>query len=378
MKKNIRGLVVAVAIIALITIVILSGRDSSTKRETAPLTADTTGLSKEVPVAGIKLTPTEFQEIINVTGVLEAWNRTLISSETGGRILGWNTELGQKLNAGQVVVQFSDEVAELQWRQAEAALETARIAAEKGQRDYERQKSLYERGDLSDNLIETTELSLKNVEAGLKAAQAAAGLAKRVYEETKVRMPFTGRLSSKLVILGQSVPPGAPVAEVVQTDPIKLVAGISENDIIKVRPGQRVTITTIGWKERVFEGRVFAVGAATDISTRLFPVEISIPNRNLDIKPGMAASAQIIVKTYADALVAPQDAIVDYGKNVTCFIAKGDRAVLRNVEISQPYKGKVMLYSGVQPGDTLITVGSASLKSGQKITLSLEVTELVD
>ncbi|MDP8238012.1 MAG: efflux RND transporter periplasmic adaptor subunit [Candidatus Hatepunaea meridiana] len=373
MNKIVRILVIAAVLIAIFIIVSISARDKSVKRETPPLTADTTGLNKEVPVVGIKLEPTEFYELISVTGLLEAWNRTMISSETGGRVIKWNSELGERLKAGQVVVSFDDEVAELQWHQAEAGLESARIAASKAKRDYERQKSLFEKGDLSENIIESVELSMKNAQTGLKAAEAAAGLAKRAFSETKVKMPFNGRLSAKLVVIGQSVPPGTPVAEVVQTDPIKLTIGLSERDIIKVHPGQEVFIHTIGWgDDKEFTGRVYAVGVAADAMTRQFPVEISVLNKHLEIKPGMAATAQILVKVYKEALVVPQDAVTDYGDITRCFLAEGERAVERDVKVSQPQSGNVMFLSGVSPGDTIITVGKASLKDGQKLGLTVE------
>jgi len=350
----------------------ISSRDSSIKRETPALTPDTTALENEMPVAGVRLEPTEFYEIISASGVLEAWRRTILSSETGGRVVKWNAELGERISEGEVILFLDDEVAELRHHQAEAALESARIAAAKAKRDFERQQSLYEKGDLSDNLIEAAELALKQAEAGLKAAEAAAGLAGRAFRETRVEMPFTGRLSARLVSIGQSVMPGSPVAEVVQTDPIKITVGLSENDIVKVRPGQGVTITTVGWGDREFSGVVHAVGAATDAATHMFPVEIAVPNGQFEIRPGMAAAVDILVRVYKDALVAPQDALNNYGDRVSCFFARDERAVEKTVKISQPNAGMVMLTAGADPGDTLITLGSANLRSGQRISLSIE------
>jgi membrane fusion protein (multidrug efflux system) len=370
MKKKIRITVIVSVLLFLLIIVIISSRDMSAKLETQPLTADNTGLDREVPVAGIRLESVEFLEVIQATGILEGWNRTMLSSETGGRVLNWEAEIGQHLNAGDIIVRFDDEVAELQWKQAEAALETARIAADKSKRDYERQNSLYEKGDLSDNIFENVELAMRNAEVGLKAAEAMAGLAGRAFNETKVLMPFNGRLSAKMAVIGQSVFPGSPVAEVVQTNPIKLTVGISESDIVKLQTGQDVNVMTVSWGARVFKGKVHAIGAATEMMSRLFPVEISLPNRDMDIKPGMAATAHIITNVYNDALTAPLDATTDDGENVTCYIVKGDRVIKQVVQISQPYKGIVMLTSGVDVGDTLVTVGSASLKPGQKVSMT--------
>jgi len=372
MRKTIRNIVIIGAVLIVIVIVGFSSRDSSVKRETPALTTDTISLNKEIAVAGIRLEPTSFLELVKASGVLEAWNRTLISSESGGRVLKWHADLGDWLASGEIIVELDGTVVELQWKQAEAALETAQIAAAKAARDYERQKSLFDKGDLSDNSLEIAELALRQVEAGLKAAEAAAGMAKRTFQETLVRMPFNGRLSAKLAMIGQSLMPGAPLAEVVQTDPIKLTVALTEMDIVKISRGDEVTVRTVGWGSREFTGRVHAVGAAADVSSRLFPVEIAVPNPNLDIKPGMAASVEILVNVHENTLVAPNYAIKDYGSKLGCFVASGDRAIEREVQTSSPQSGRVMMLAGVAPGDTLITNGLAALRSGQKITLTIE------
>ncbi|MCF7810720.1 efflux RND transporter periplasmic adaptor subunit [bacterium] len=371
MKKKIRITLIAGTLIILLIIAIISSRDTSAKLETQALTADTTGLEKVIPVQGIRLEPAVFKEIVQATGILEGWNRTMLSSETGGRVVSWEAEIGQYLSAGDVIVKFDDKVAELQWKQAEAALEAAGIAADKSKRDYERQKSLYDKGDLSDNIFETIELAWRNAEVGLKAAEAGAGLAKRAFDETKIRMPFNGRISAKMAVIGQNVFPGTPVVEVVQTNPVKLTIGVSESEITKIRQGQDVNIIAASLGNRIFAGKVHAIGFAAENATRLYPVEISLPNKDLDIKPGMAATAKIITNVFTNAMIAPIDAMKNDGEKITCYEINGDRATKQIVQISQPNQGFVMIISGLDIGDTLVTVGGSSLRTGQKVSLSL-------
>ena len=370
--KIIRNIVIISAVVIVILIVGFGSRDNSVKRETPALTTDTVSLNREIPVAGLRLEPTQFYETVRATGILEAWNRTTLSSETGGRVLKWRADLGDRLSRHEIIVELDGEVAQLQWQQAEAALETAGITADKAKRDYDRQKSLYDQGDLSDNLLEVAELAMKQAEVGLKTAQVAAGLAKRAYQETLIRMPFTGRLSAKLAVVGQSVMPGAPIAEIVQTDPIKLTVSLSETDIVKINIGNEVEIKTTGWGDRRFIGQVHAVGAAAEVANRLFPVEITVPNGNFDIKPGMAASVDILVKVHNDALVTPQEAIIDYGEKFACLMVEGDRAQMKEVKPSKVQSGEVMLIDGASPGDTVITIGAEAIRSGQKVLLTLE------
>ena len=82
--------------------------------------------------------------------------------------------------------------------------------------------------------------------------------------------------------------------------------------------------------------------------------------------------SEITTSIFEDALVVPQDAIRESGSSGSCFIVRGDRVITKKVEISRPREGFLMLTAGVSPGDTVITVGTASLKSGQKVALTMK------
>jgi len=372
MKRPIRFIIIAVVLIATAVVVIVSSRNSTVKQETPSLTPDSSALNVEVPVVGFRLEPGGFQEILKANGVLEAQYRSLLSSETGGRVANWTAEIGERLAEGDVILEFDNELAALGVRQAEANLESARIAAAKQQRDSERFKKLHEQGDLSKNEFETTELARLSADAALAGAEAAAGMTQRSFNETQVRMPFRGRLASKLVEIGQSLLPGTPVAEVVSINPIRLMVGVSEEDLVRIKPGQDVIVRTVGWKERVFNGKVHAVGIAADMATRQFPVEIHLPNPKVALKPGMAATAEIIIKSYKDVLVVPRDAVNFEGKKTTLYMVADNRAQLKEIYVRALNDRQVMIESGVKIGDTVIIFGQGGIKSGQRVSVRIK------
>ncbi len=375
--KTVRVIVVVFVLIIIAVVVITTSRKGSTKRETPPLRPDSTGLEREVAVIGRRLVARRFDVVVAADGVLEAWNRTRLGSETGGRVRAWKVQIGEQLDSGEVILEFDDELSALRLKQAKSALEAARVSREKQRRDLEKFRQLFDSGNLSRTEIESAELAFKGAEAALAQAEAAFGVADRALRETRVRMPFKGLLASRIAVVGEDLPPGAPVAEVVQVDPIRLNIALSDRYILSVKPGQSATVKTTGWGDRVFTGRVHAVGVAADLRTRLFPVEIEIANPELELKPGMAASVEITVSTYPDALVIPMDIVSKGSESWHCYVAHGDRAERCALELGPGRAGMAVVRSGLSPGDTVIITGQQGLKPGQRIALRLEDDPLV-
>lgn len=375
MKRFIRIFIVLALLIGGGLLVIMLSYDSSIKKDSPHLTPDSTSLDTEVPVVGRRLVPSEFSEVVSASGVLEAWHRTMLSSETGGRVVEWTAGVGDLLDSGHVILRFDDELATLQMNQSRANLEAARVAMAKQERDLERLRNLFEQGNMSRNEYEAAELGYKGAEASLAGAEAAMGLAARTLKETSVRMPYRGHLSAKIAIVGQSLAPGMPVAEVVKINPIHIEVGLTESDIVRAKTGQPVTMKTSTYGGRSFVGKVSTVGAAADISTRLFPVDIVFSNPDFSLKPGMAAAVDITVASYINVIVVPQAILFTEEDKTTCFIVKNNLAESREVGVGPSRFGQVMLRAGVVEGDTVIIAGQHSLKPGQKINISIETVE---
>lgn len=372
MKKLVRISVIVLVVLAVIALFFSSARHRKELQDSPPILADTTGLESAAPVIVDIVQEVDFKDVLAVSGVLEGWHHTVISSETGGRIVEWTADVGDDLLSGQVIVRLDDEVARYQNMQAEAAFEIANVSAAKARRDMDRFTELHDQGDLSDSQLDDAKLAFQNAQANLKAAEAASGLSVRRFNETAVKMPFDGTIAVKNVEVGQSIAPGMPVAEVVQIAPIRFTVGVSEQDIIRTNKGQSVSVTTVGWGERVFHGTVTSVATAADGLTRLFPVEIKVPNRNHHLKPGMAAKAEIVVANHADAITLPINAIIDSGDDSSCYVVESGRAVRRVVTAGELNAGTVRILAGLSVGDTVIVVGQDAVKNGQKVELTIQ------
>lgn len=372
MKKIITYAIILLVVITAAIVLMNTSKSQLVKQDTPPLLPDTTALEAEIPVKGMRLQPAKFEETITVNGVLKAHHRTQISSETGGRIIKWHVEIGDLLEKGDVILEFDDEMAELSQKQAAAALESARIAAANSERDYNRMKKLYEQGDLSKSEFEGIELAKLGADAQLAGAEAALGMAERSLRETRVRMPYRGTLALKFVEVGQSLPPGTPVGEIVQLDPIELEISLPEDDIVRVKTGQVVRVDVSSLNGRTYKGVVSSVGIAADMARRMFPVKITLSNPERDLIPGMSASAEIVTKTVAGSVIIPRSAINYDTEQPTVYVAENDRAQQREIIIGNDRTEDVVISSGLQFGEIVLVTGQTAVKPNQKIILSME------
>lgn len=373
MKSVKRVVIFAVVLIMTVVILLVVSKGNKAKQDSPALLPDSSGLNIEVPVAGLRLEPGEFNEVLTVTGIIEARHRSLLSSETGGRVIRWEAEIGDLLEAGDVILQLDDELAKLGLQQAEANLESARVSAEKHERDWKRFQELQQNGDMSGNEFESATLARAGAQALLVAAEATVGIVRRSLKETRISMPYKGRLSAKMIEVGQSLMPGTPVAEVVQINPVKLKVGIPEEEIVNIHPGQKVMVHTVGWQDREFSGQITAVGVAADMATRLFPIEVQIPNLEGALIPGMAASGEIILRSYPNAICMPRNAIKFTNNRATAFFVNDGRAQQKQIETGASTDGMVMIDKGAEPGDIAVVVGQDALKPGQKVLLTNNV-----
>lgn len=372
MKRRTQLAILFFAILVVVVAVMMGGSDSSVKEETPSLTADTSGLDKVVPVKCEIIREQMFEEIVTASGVIEAWHRAFISSETGGRVVKWNADVGDKLPKGGTVVQLDDQIAAASLKQAEAALNLSRVAETKLGNDLRKLRNMHKQGDISDTQLEEAELNYESSRSNLMSAEAAAELATRAHDETNVRMPFAGHVAFRLVDTGQMLAPGVPVAEVVQADPVRLSVGFSEQGIVRIRKGQKAVVKVFGHGAREFVGKVHAVGVAADAMTRQYPVEMRIPNGEMELKPGMAATVEIAVAAHEGALSIPLESVKDDGDVVTYFVVEDGKAVRRTVKTAAVRGDRMMVRSGISAGDSLVVVGQDGLRQGQRVKVAAE------
>jgi membrane fusion protein (multidrug efflux system) len=147
------------------------------------------------------------------------------------------------------------------------------------------------------------------LEARAALAEAEDSLAKKT-----IRAPFAGVLRSFPVEEGEYVRPGERIAELLDVDRLRITIGLTDRQVVAIRPGARVKLEVDAMPGQPIEGEVVRVGGAIDLSTRKFPARIEIDNADGRLLPGMVARVDVALAETRSAMTVPLDAVVEeYG-----------------------------------------------------------------
>ncbi len=313
------------------------------------------------------VTPANFAQIARLTGVAIAMHDVVVSAEEGGVVRRVVRDKGSRIEAGQAILQLDDAI-------LSAQVVTATAQAALADEVWQRRRKLYEEDGIG------SELTYLEARYAAEQAQGSLDALRERLARTTVRAPISGILDTRLVEVGTMVSPGTPVARIVQTDTIKVLAGIPERYALDVTVGAAAAVSFSVMPGERFESAIAYAGATVDEQSRTFPVELVLANPGGVIKPQMIADIEIVLEEIAGAIVVPQQALVSMEEGHVVFVVEesseaGARAVARSVEVSVSQGNEVVIASGLEAGSRLVVVGQQGLTDGDRVRVVGEDAE---
>ncbi|HET6568991.1 MAG TPA: efflux RND transporter periplasmic adaptor subunit, partial [Rhodothermales bacterium] len=324
-----------------------SASDNAENKEAATSDAPS---SHAVRVETLVLQPRHFEDIVELTGVVEADDDAILSAQTAGTVVGL-VERGQNVRAGQVVAQLDPSIARASVKQAEASVSAAQAQYDLALDNLKRQQPLYKDSVISAVEFENVRAQYNQAQAQLSQAGAVLAQTHQQLQNTSVTTPFSGVVEDRLIEKGEQVMPGKEILRVVNTSTVKVTAGVPDRyagDIVEGTPVQ-IDFTASGAGIR--NGKVTFVGAAIDPQTRTFPIEVALDNRNGQLKPQMIARVHVARARLDSALVVPSTALIHDPTGNSVFVAArdGDTVHARRQEVSvgSDYNGHAVIEAGL-------------------------------
>ena len=203
-------------------------------------------------------------------------------------------------------------------------------------------------------------------QASLAAGRAQLALAQKALDDTLIRAPIAGYVTDRPINVGEYVGTNAKIATLVRANPIKLQLQIPGSAAAGVGLGMRVTVHVEGYTDRDFEGKITALNPAFDPNSRSMLAEARFENPKMELRPGMFATARILLPAGEQAIFVPKSAVlVDPSMNsAEVFVLQNGKARVRVVRIGQAEGDSVRILSGVSPGEAVATSGLQQLYDG--------------
>lgn len=343
---------------------------------------------------------------IGATGSLAAQEQSTLSAKVPGRLERLEVDIGSELRQGELVAQIESRDYELGLQEAAAALAQARTALglplagdddrielervtavqqaqavlEEATKNRDRVRRLSASGIASQSEVDTVEaaytVAAMRHESALEEARgrmatvaqrrAELDLARKRLADASVRAPFDGAVQARPAALGEYVAVGAPIVQLVKTDPLRLRLEVPERECILVRTGQVVRLRVEG-DTNLYSGRITRLSPALDEQTRTLRVEADVPRQG-SLRPGLFARAQIVVAEAEPALAMPAQAIITFAGLEKVVVVEEGKAVEKTVTTGRRGPDWVEVVSGLQAGERVV-LGPGSLRTGQRVAL---------
>jgi HlyD family secretion protein len=260
----------------------------------------------------------DIQVDVEATGVVEPINVIEVKSKASGQITQMPVESGDLVQPGALLVQLDTRDVRNQYDQAEADVRAAEASVSVARSQKVRSDTLFAQRIVTAQEHEQSALTFANAQAQVVRARTNLDLARQRLEDATVRAPVAGTIIEKLVSLGQvissatgSVSGGTTLLKMADLNSVRVRALVNETDIGNVRPGQTARVIVDAYPDRPFIGVVEKIEpqAVVQQSVTMFPVLVTIQNREGLLKPGMNGEVSVLIERRDDVLAVPNDAV---------------------------------------------------------------------
>lgn len=314
-----------------------------------------------------------WQVRLPTVGTLKALQGVNLSLEIAGTVTDVQFESGQKVNAGQPLVQLDSAV-------EAALLETAKADLGLAQLDFDRGRQLVGSSAISKGEFDRLTAQLAKNKATVN--QLKASLAKK-----HIIAPFSGTIGIRQVDVGDFLPSGTMIATLQDLSSLYVDFYLPEQAVPKISLGQPVDVSVSAYPNQNFPGTISAINPKVENTTRNVLVRATLANPDGKLLPGMFASLQVLLPDPQPRVVVPESTITYtlYGnslyvvaqkKDANANLEKDDKgqpvlvAERRFIETGERRDGLVLINKGVQGGEQVISAGQIKLDNGAHIVIS--------
>ena len=308
-------------------------------------------------------------------------------------------EPGDMVTAGTVLARLRQEDYDIQLRQAQGQLDAARenekaaraqvgqaqAASARAEADFARAKALSESQSLTQPdfdsakaqhdstraQVEAARAQLEAAAAQLHSADAALASARLALQDTSLAAPFSAAVVQRSIELGALVGPSLTAMSLADLSSVKASLGVPDLVAVHLKRGETLSIFAEALPEREFRGVVTAVAAVADSNTRLFQVQLTLPNPQAALKPGMIATLSLGSPIKAEPVaVVPLSAVVRPQEGTTGFavmVIEENQARRKPVVLGNTYGDRIAVVHGLKLGERVVASGATLIAEGDNV-----------
>ncbi|MBU8921111.1 MAG: efflux RND transporter periplasmic adaptor subunit [Bacteroidales bacterium] len=316
-----------------------------------------------VPVSVQEIVPGSIEQFITATGTVNSIAEMTITSEKSGdyflqqnRATGKPFAIGDRVTEGQIIARLINEEEENNIR-----IDSKKLHLETSRLDYEKQKSLYDKGGVTLTELKNSERTYMDAEYDYK--NAVIQLAK-----LQIKAPFDGVITDlPYYTPGTRLEMGKVVVQVMDYSNLYLDVNLPGKNLSSITPGFSVRIMNYTVPDDTLAGSITQVATTLDPDTRSFKASIRIDNDQFILRPGMFVKAEIVTARHDSTIVIPKNIILVKQRGKTVFIVEKGAAQERVVSTGLENPDYIEILEGLKEDDRLVIKGFETLRNRSRV-----------
>lgn len=330
--------------------VMMLGATSCQKSSTTQTTFKTNEELEAVDVKVKTVSSRDVDQLVEFTANVQSDVVNKIAPQAPTRIRKINVEVGTRVAAGQILVVLDNN------NQTQLQAQLSNLEAE-----FNRMDVLYQAGGVSKSQWEQVKTQLDVMRQSMK----------NVEENTVLRSPISGVVTARNYDNGDLYSGAQPVLVVEKLTPVKILLDVNEQYYRDVKVGMPVDhITLDAYPGEEFQGKVSIIYPTLNTMNRTFQIEVTIPNANQRVRPGMFARVALNFGSQHHVLVPDQAIVKQTGSGERfVYVVNDGRAYHRTVELGRRIDAEYEIIDGLQDGDVVVVFGHNLLNDGRQVNV---------
>ncbi len=299
-------------------------------------------------------------------GTFQAFNQTTIFPRSNGYVKSWKVDIGDNVQAGQLLAEIATPEVDQQLAQARAQEEIAKLTAD-------RWRDLVQKNVVSKQEYDQNEKAYEAAKANLQQLEKIQGF-------QQVVAPFTGKITARNIDIGTLVTAGTgnsgtPLFSMVQSDPLRVYVFVPQENAASMREGLKAKILVQERPGQDFEGTVTRTAGALDPTSRTMQVEVQVPNHDGKLYAGMYGQVKFLLPDDNAPIVVPADAFVFRSQGPQVVTVTNDNRIhWQKIRVGRDFGTQLEVLDGLaentkvvmNPTDDLTEGGQVQVKPTEK------------
>ena len=320
------------------------------------------------PVRVIQVGVTEGARSIAYAGEVRARHETRLAFRVGGKIVERLVEVGSRVQPGQAVARLDGADLKLAAASSRAQVQSLELQRSLAEADYKRYRELREKNFISQAEYDRRANALATAQSQLAAARAqAAQVANQVGYATLIA-DVAGVVTAVEAEAGQVVAAGQTVVRVAQPGEKEIAFAVPEGQRHRIEKSSVLEVSVNAMPGKTWKAKLRELSPVADPATRTYTARATILDAGDEVELGMSARATLALASGAKHIEVPLSALYSRGDTAQVYVVGADATVQpRNIRTGGIRGERIVVESGLNPGEVVVAAGAQFLRPGQKV-----------